>query len=156
MGGEGEPTQPLGEKARHHTRQRDWHEGACGGRGGTLWVVALTGHGAGAGQPGVHIDRPGVARAGPTGPSCCAAQPTQAGPCGPGQTRPRAVRGQGDFRARLGQHGTTRSCLLVILEPGSLEREEERGCSDSSSTCCQRHPPGQAPVSREGENGGSQ
>lgn len=36
---------PGGERVRHHTRQRDWHKGACGGRGGTLWVVALTGRG---------------------------------------------------------------------------------------------------------------
>lgn len=36
---------PREERVRHHTRQRDWHEGACGGRGGTLWVVALRGRG---------------------------------------------------------------------------------------------------------------
>lgn len=34
-GGEGALTQPRG-RGRDTTRQRDWHEGACCGRGGAL------------------------------------------------------------------------------------------------------------------------
>lgn len=69
MGGEGAPTQPQGERVRHHTGQRDWHKGACGGRGGAPWAVALTGReamGLDSRGGGEHTDRPGVARAGPT------------------------------------------------------------------------------------------
>lgn len=78
MGGEGAPTQPQGERARHHTRQRDWHKGACGGWGGApLGSGTDRTWGGEAGQPGGHTDRPGVARAGPTWPLllCCPACP---------------------------------------------------------------------------------
>lgn len=90
MGGEGAPTQPQGERARHHIRQRDWHKGACGGRGGAPWAVALTGHGAmGLDSPrGAH----GPARGGEgwPHPAPLAVLPglSMLLPSGPGQTRP--------------------------------------------------------------------
>lgn len=64
----------------------------------------------GAGQPRGHTGRPAGARAGPTGPSCCAARPPRLAP---------VVQGQRDLGARLDQCGTTRSCLSVVPEPGA-------------------------------------
>ena len=81
MGREGAPTQPQGEGARHHTRQRDWHKGACGGRGGALWAVALTGRGAMGldSRGGGTLTSPGWRGLAPPGPSHCAARPVKAG-----------------------------------------------------------------------------
>lgn len=128
-----------GERVRHHTWQRDWHEGACGGRGGALWAVALTGRGA------VGLDSPGGTLTGlgeglaPPGPLslCC---PASCWPFyGPGQ-----MRGKGDLGARPGQCGTTRSGLSVVPEPGRFGGRKGGGYSEGSSTHCQRHPPGRA------------
>jgi len=70
--------------------------------------------GSGAGQPGGHPDRPGVARAGPTWPLslCCPACPGWFPP-GPGQMRPGPARGRGDG----GWQGTSGPGEASVTQP---------------------------------------
>lgn len=107
----------VGERARHHTGQCDWHKGTCGRRGGGQRPVGSGTDrtwGSGAGQPGGHPDRPGVARAGPTWPLslCCPACPGWFPP-GPGQMRPGPARGRGDG----GWQGTSGPGEASVTQP---------------------------------------
>lgn len=125
MGVEGPLTQPRG-RGRDTTHGSDWHEGACCGRGGALWAVALTGHGA------LELDGRGHARSGLVwgglphpAPSHCAARPAQAGPLWSWAEEALPSPGKGGSGPGEASVAQSTGAFSVVPEPGRLGWEEE-------------------------------